>query len=531
MRLNNHHRMLAILVLLGLLCAVLSGCTGSGGTTATGTSSAKNDSENAAVYKVTLNPAGGAWSDGSSEAVTVEVKKGTPIDFASYTPAMEGNDLQGWYKADGSPWPGARKVKEDVSLRAKWSATEMEVTYDLALTINGEKEILEYEGGVYQFTHVSSIYGGYAQRAGKYTIYETDLKNAIAADDGSVQRVLYHAGSNYIDATGTIYAEFYNDGEFELYYDYTNAGERTKYCMNTGYWTLEGYTPPFEATPIPVDETGMGYTSAHLDWDKTLTGEAEEETEKAEETAEAKAPDIETLPGDIIYTADATASDTMKANFCDNGVMAVYITSFDANVDAKYLWSFAEDGSLVLTYNGGEENILVTDENGALTFTDGYNNTYAVDAEALKAAVKEPTKIYTASSVNSKTMFVFFYDNHTFTVNFDLSSFGQAGQFHVTKSGQWKLGAEHIEMVAGGQKVELTAVLDKTHPENNQITFPVDENTYALSTVFYAKAMPDPAENAQAEETSEVETPEDVTTPADAEPAEGDGAQSEEDAK
>ena len=61
MRLNNHHRMLAILVLLGLLCAVLSGCTGSGGTTATGTSSAKNDSENAAVYKVTLNPAGGAW--------------------------------------------------------------------------------------------------------------------------------------------------------------------------------------------------------------------------------------------------------------------------------------------------------------------------------------------------------------------------------------------------------------------------------------------------------------------------------------
>ncbi len=482
MRMRRPWLVLTLLALAAVLMLCLTGCQGKDSGAAT--NQAVQSDESKATYTVTLNPAGGAWSDGSTEAKTVEVKEGTAIDFASYTPALEGNDLHGWYQQDGSPWPGARKVKENVSLRAKWSAAEVEVTYDLELTINGEKETLEYENGVYQFTHVSSIYGGYAQRAGKYTVYEEDLKNAIKADDGKVQRVLYHAGSNYIDATGTIYAEFYNDGEFELYYDYTNAGERTKYCMNTGYWTLAGYTPPFEATPIPVDETGMGYVSAHLDWDKSLTGEAEEEP-KEEAPAEEKAPDIVTLPGETIYTAEAQGSDTMKANFCDNGVMAVFITSYGVNVDEKYLWAFDESGALTLTYNGGEENVLTDNGDGTFSFTDGYNNTYTVDPAALKAAVKEPAKIYTASSVNSKTMFVFFYDNHTFTVNFDLTSFGQEGQFHVTKQGQWRVGEEHIELAAGGAAIEITADISDTQPETSQITFPVDENTYALSPMFY----------------------------------------------
>ena len=486
-------RLLACL-LLAALAVGLSSCAGTN-KTAQQTAAVQTAEEDSSVYKVTLNPAGGAWENGSTEPVTFEVKGGTPVDFASHTPALEGNDLLGWYQQDGYPWPGARKVRSDISLRAKWSATEVEITYDLALTINGEKELLEYENGVYQFTHVSSIYGGYAQRAGKYTVYEEDLKNAIKADDGSVQRVLYHAGSNYIDATGTIYAEFYNDGEFELFYDYTNAGERTKYCMNTGYWTLAGYTPPFEATPIPVDETGMGYVSAHLDWDKSLTGEQEEEP-KEEEKAEEKAPDLETLPGETIYTAEAAGSDTMKANFCDNGVMAVFITSYGVNVDAKYLWSFDENGQLVLTYNGAEENILKTGEDGKLTFEDGYGNSYSVDAEALKAAVKEPVKIYTASSVNSKTMFVFFYDNHTATVNFDLSSFGQAGSYHVTASGQWKIGENGLEMVMDGKKVEFTGGVDQQKPEESSITFPVAENTYSVSPLFFTKGE---AEAASAE--------------------------------
>ena len=216
----------AVTMLLAVLAMILSGCTSKTQNPAAQT--AQQDDANAATFSVTLNPAGGAWADGSTDAVTVEVKEGKAIDFAAYTPALEGNDLLGWYQQDGYPWPGARKVSGNVSLQAKWSATQVEATYDLVLTINGENETLEYENGVYQFTHVSSIYGGYAQRAGKYTVYEDELKAAIEADDGSVQRVLYHAGSNYIDATGIIYAEFYNDGEFELYYDYVNAGERTK---------------------------------------------------------------------------------------------------------------------------------------------------------------------------------------------------------------------------------------------------------------------------------------------------------------
>ena len=43
--------------------------------------------------------------------------------------------------------------------------------------------------------------------------------------------MLVRAASNYVDATGTLYAELYNDGTYDLYYDYTNGGERTKYCM------------------------------------------------------------------------------------------------------------------------------------------------------------------------------------------------------------------------------------------------------------------------------------------------------------
>ena len=490
----------ALLVLLVAVLLALSSCTSSKQTQTTASSATGTGST--AVFTITLNPAGGAWSDGSTEPRTVEVQEGTAIDFPSFTPTLEGNDLQGWYQQDGYPWPGARKVTDNVSLRAKWSATQIEETYDLVLTINGENETLEYENGVYQFTHVSSIYGGYAQRAGKYTIYETDLKNAIAADDGSVQRVLYHAGSNYIDATGTIYAEFYNDGEFELYYDYTNAGERTKYCMDTGYWTLAGYTAPFETTPIPVDESGMGYASAHLDWDKTLTGEADEETAEnasAEEaTAEDTAADFVNLPGEIIATFDATESETMKLNFFDNGAAAVFITSYGVNVDDKYTWQLSEEGALTVTHNGGEENVLSGNGDGTFALTDGYNNVYTVDPALVASAVREPEKIYTATSVNSKTMFVFFYDNHTFTVNFDLSSFGQEGQFHVTRQGQWRLTDDGIEMAADGNAIVIDAQIDPAHPESAEITFPVDENTYSLSPLFYAKAM-DNAEPANEE--------------------------------
>ena len=91
-------------------------------------------------------------------------------------------------------------------------------------------------------------------------------------------------------------------------------------------------------------------------------------------------------------------------------------------------------------------------------------------------------------------MFVFFYDNHTATVNFDLTSFGQEGSFYVTASGQWRLGEEHIDIVMDGLPVEITAELDPQHPENASITFPVAENTYALSPLFYVKGEDDSQE-------------------------------------
>ena len=175
----------------------------------------------------------------------------------------------------------------------------------------------------------------------------------------------------------------------------------------------------------------------------------------------------------------------MKANFCDNGVMSIFITSYGVNVDAKYLWSMDENGAPVLTYNGGEENVLTRNEDGTYSFSDNYGNSYVVDAEALKAAIAEPEQIYTANAVNSSTMFVFFYSNHTCTVNFDLTSFGQEGQFYVTASGLWRVGENGLEMVIDGNPVEITAQIDEQHPENTSITFPVAENTYSLSPLFF----------------------------------------------
>lgn len=344
------------------------------------------DDPNAPTHTVTLDPAGGAWSDGSTNAISVSVKEGKAIDFPSYMPEFEGNTLYGWYQTDGSPWPGARKVTGDITLRAKWSVTVEEEVYKLVLTIDGEPVVMEYENGVYQFTFVSSIYGGYAQRAGKYTVYEDDLLAAMEADDGSVQRVIYLAESNYIDATGTLYAEFYNDGEFELYYDYTNAGERTKYPMNVGYWTYEGYTAPFENTPIP-EASQMGYESAHANWDASLIGGETGGGEDPPESTLSPGSDAEIPePDEVIYTADATESETMKANFSANGTMAIYMTTYETNIDAKYLWTAGEDG-LVITYNGAEDNIAVDNGDGTYTFSDNYGNDYAVSLADLLAAV------------------------------------------------------------------------------------------------------------------------------------------------
>lgn len=470
---------------------LLTACNG--GTTTTPTQ-AENTSS--ATYTVTLDPNGGTFTDGGEEAVTIQVQEGTAIDFASYMPEYEGNTLYGWYLEDGSPWPGARKVSGDLSLKAKWSVAEEDVVYDLVLTIDGVPVTMEYDNGVYQFTQVSSIYGGYAQRSAQYTIHMDDLKAAMEADDGTVQRVLYKAESNYVDATGTIYGEFYNDGEFELYYDYDSGDGPTKYCMETGYWTYVDYTAPFENTPLPehffYEDRDMGYTSAHLEWDTSLLsaqndegqegqseGGSEQESGDGETTTE-----IATLPGPVIYTADATESETMKANFSANGVMAIYMTTYDVNVDAKYLWSYDEENGFALTYNGSEENIATDQGDGTYSFSDNMGNDYAMDLSQLLAAKPEAEQICTAAATVSETMFVFFYDDQSLSVMFDLTAYGMAGQYSAVATGQWSWSEEEgLALAVAGQVVELADQGDGT------VQFTVQDNTYSVTVAELSAAM------------------------------------------
>lgn len=459
---------LAIAAAVLLVFGSFVGC-GSQGTTDESIPAQENTSGE--TFTVTLDPNGGAFADGTTGAVTISVVEGNAIDFASYMPESEGNTLYGWYQADGSPWPGARKVTQDVSLRAKWDVTEEVQTYALTLLIGGEPVTMEYENGVYQFTVVSSIYGGYAQRSGKYTLYEADLQAAIDADDGSMQRVLYKAESNYIDATGTLYGEFFNDGEFELYYDYTNAGERSKYMMDVGYWTYEGYEAPFENTPENPDETGMGAPSAHEGWNRSILGE---ETPDVPAEPATGNEDPTPAPGAVIFTVDADNSETMKANFCDNGVMSIYMTTYDADVDANYTWSIV-DGGLVINYNGEEENIATDNGDGTYALADNYGNTYTIVLADLQAVASGPVELYTAEATNSETMFARFNDNGTIVIQYDLSAMGQAGQFADVSAGTWQLTDDGgLEITIDGEVMELTE-------NNGHLEFTTGGNTYSVA--------------------------------------------------
>lgn len=395
------HALAAAMLATGLMLA-LAAC--SSGAPAGSTPAQEVDESNAATYTVTLDPNGGTWADGTNETVTVEVQEGKAVDFASYMPEYEGNTLYGWYQTDGSPWPGARKISGDTKLRAKWSVAEEEEVYALTLTIDGEPVTMEYEDGVYQFTFVSSIYGGYAQRAGKYTVYEEDLLAAMEADDGTAQRVIYLAESNYVDATGVIYGEFYNDGEFELYYDYTTGGKRTKYPMNVGFWTYEGYTAPFENTPIPEGDM-MGYESAHAAWDDTMLGRepadepageaagGEETPAEGEETpaegTEGAGSEVE--PGENLYTANATVSTTMFAFFHDNNVVTTNYSLESFGMEGQFsivdrgTWSL--DGDVLTIEIGGNATELTDMGDGTFQFTVG-DNTYSVVMADFLAAVQ-----------------------------------------------------------------------------------------------------------------------------------------------
>lgn len=466
--LNKWKRVLT-LCLAVLLVVSLTACGETGGQNATtAPTSAVGDGT---TYTVTLDPNGGVFADGTTEAITVTVNGGTVVDFQSNMPTYEGNTLYGWYMPDGMPWPGAKKVDRDLTLTAKWSVTQEVEVYKLTLVSGGETITMEYDNGVYQFTKVSMIYGGYAQRSGKYTIREEDLLAAMQADDGTVGRVLYVAESNYIDATGKLYAEFYNDGEFELFYDYTNDGKRTKYSMETGFWTYEGYTAPVAPVELPEDTNGV---HSHENWDTSLLpveddpGEATEPTEPVEVV-------FETIPGATILSVDALESETMKLHFCENGVMTIFMTTYEMDIDKGYTWSYSEEDGLIINYKGGEENLAVDNGDGTYNLSDGYGNAYTIVLADLQAVLPAPTTVYTASASNSETMFLFFNDNHSVEVKYDLTSYGMAGQYSTVASGQW-----HYDAEAGLEVAIAGGMITMTDDGAGNLTLEYGGNTYVI---------------------------------------------------
>lgn len=418
-------------------------------------------------YEVTLDPNGGAFADGSTEAKTITVTGGTTIPFAEYALTKEGDTHIGWYYTDGAPWPGARKVSGSLQLVAKWTKTVEKVVYPLVL-INGtgDEVAMQADNDMYQFTVVSQIYGGYAQRMGTYTLNLKDLQAAIDADDGSTGRLLVTCPSNYKDSTGTLYGELYNDGTYDLYYDYTNAGERTKYCMETGTWTLDGYTAPITPDAIPEDES-----SRHVGWESVNGDTATAET--------AEAPEFVTIPGECFYEVNAENSDTMKLEFCSNGVATIFMTTYNATVDGKYLWNYDEKSGLTMTYNGGEENVVTVDGDTA-TLTDNYGNTYNFSVKELTDAIPERTQLFTAKATNSETMQTVFYADGSLTIQFDLTAYGQAGAFADVASGQWGVSDGVFRLAIGGTEIELSETTDG-------FEFAYDGNTYAVSADEYAQ--------------------------------------------
>lgn len=462
----------AVLSLLMVGNAVLmSGCSQTTAPTSTAeTATAETTGQR---FTVTLDPNGGVFADGSTQPRTIEVAQGTAVAFRDYPLTKEGDTHIGWYMTDGAPWPGARKVNSDLQLVAKWTKTVEKVVYPLVLTnAYGDEVTMQCDNNVYQFSVVSSIYSGYAQRSGTYTLYGDALQAAIDADDGTTGRVLVRAESNYVDATGTLYAEFYNDGTYDLYYDYSTGGERTKYCMETGSWTLEGYTPP--QTPAAVPEDG---SSRHVGWDESLLG-GEATAEDATEAGTEEQAEFFTIPGEVIFEAPAENSDTMSLHFCANGVATVYMSSFSADADTKYLWSYDAENGLVIHYAGGEDNAAQISGDTA-TLADNFGNTYSFAVSELAAAIGQPELLFTAESTNSDTMKAEFYQDGSFSILFDMTAYGAAGQFATTGRGQWGVDENgSVSLALNGARLTL----DQT---GDGYEFAADGNTYAIPAADY----------------------------------------------
>ncbi len=412
-------------------------------------------------YTVSLNPNGGTFSDGTTDTKVIQVGENHAIDFSSYEVTYEGNVLYGWYYENGSPWPGARKVTEDVSLIAKWNVAEEEVEVDLDIWNDDDTHLtVKEEAGIYQFSKTSPVYGGYVYRTATYSIAHDDLVYAIenVETDGKAQCVI-HAESSYSDATGSCYAEFFNDGVVELVYDFAYGGSQRKYCMESYYYSIEGVTFPYE-TPDSLADSG---TSTHYaDNDEALAGGPGCNTDDSDDTGdEADADNLakDYVKGKVIYTASSTNSQTMTAAFTDNGL--IYLQYSGYNTGTIYSYSYSADTDLVITNTSDSSSIAVSEaESGTYTFSDG-TNTYSVTETELAAAIPTSSVITTITASNTTTMQLAFNSNHTWDIQYDLSSMGYTG-WYTTQSGTWNYDSTDGFQL-GGSGITLSIDSDEVY--------------------------------------------------------------------
>ncbi len=435
--------------------AFLSGCDET--TENTGGTSQEIDT----WYTVSLNPNGGTFSDGTTATKTIQVGENQPIDFSSYEVTYEGNVLYGWYYENGSPWPGARKVTEDVSLVAKWNVAEEEVEVGLDIwDENGTHLTIREDDGVYQFSRSSYIYYGYATRSATYTIRHDNLVDAIenTITDGKAQCVI-HAESSYTDATGTCYAEFFNDGVVEIYYDYYYGDSRSKYCMESLYYSVEGVTFPYDA-PDELINDGAGTSSHYADNDEALaggpgcnTGGDDSGSEGGDEGGDEDESNLMQtyVEGDTIYTANATNSETMSAAFTDNGLVYIKYSGYNAGI--VYEYSYSADEGLTITSDG--TSVAVSEETeGTFTFSDSYSNIYSVDEATLAAAIPTAETLVDIAATNSDTMLLRLYDNHTYSVMYYYSDYAMYVEIGV--NGTWNYDETNGVQFGGSSSTSLT---------------------------------------------------------------------------
>lgn len=447
-------------------------------------------------FTVTLDPNGGVFADGSTEKKEIQVRENGKINFSEYGVTYEGNEMYGWYYTDGTPFPAARKVKENITIKAKWSAAQEVVRIGMSLHdyVNNEVSV-DYDDGVYQFFKNSPIYGGYAQRGGKYTVYEEELKNALQENKDSEKAVcVYTAKSNYKDSTGGCFAEFFNDGTAELIYQFTNDGETTKYTMEVLAYTLEGVTMPFAAPKLPdisgtamdgegnVNPEALASKSVHYkDNEEALKGgpgtlENPFETDDPHEGEFVLSEKVEVEDETVFARYGANnGSKTMFLQFNKDGTYAVKMNYGNyglVDVGKKGTWG-VQDGKLAFE---GDGTFTVKEDNVTVVYEDGNGNTYAfltTDFLPPLSAVVDTSEDETitvryAANNGSKTLFLQFNKDGTYNVKMN---YGNYGLVDVGCNGTWKVVEGKLEMTGGGTLVEQFGVYGFTDSNNNTYAF------------------------------------------------------------